>query len=152
MRQLSRAPLDGGAFLYALCIFLFARFLVCPCSAPVLKNRQRMTQFLPSSSLAAACQGPEHSDAFVCSPPRCSLVGEKKSLAGSCSSPLGPVAYFDANGAQIVTVMCPARASDAVFVEPRVIVGGTCPVKGPKFSVVGECRLRFTLPGAIEQS
>jgi hypothetical protein len=87
--------------------------------------------------LAATCEGPEYSDAFTCTPPKCTIIGERKKLVGSCTSDRGQVAYFDGNGTQIFSVRCPATDSDAVFVQPRALAGNGCSIKGPKFSVVG---------------
>ena len=98
----------------------------------------------------AACQGPEFSTEFTCTAPKCDLVGQVKRLGAACTSRYGPVAYYDDNGLRITNVTCPAKASDAITVEPRVIgTGGPdCSIKGPKFTVVGGPQ-RHTIPGAV---
>jgi hypothetical protein len=66
-------------------------------------------------------------------------VGADVQLAGVCSSSLGPVKYYNKAGNEITSVKCPASNGNPVIVIPKADSGGgNCPVKGKKFSVVGE--------------
>jgi hypothetical protein len=133
-----------GALLAYTINGVAALFVDCPSPGTPVQVKASVEGYLgmcnydgPLVSINSACKGPEfRNDAFKCTPPKCSLIGEAKDLEGSCTSPLGPVSYYDDSGAQITTVTCPARDSDAVVVHPRALADTSCPIKGGRFTVV----------------